>query len=169
MHRTTPLDRLPLILAAASAAMLLFAFASQVVFDLIPCKLCIWQRWPHVAVVIISLVAWGFWASRPQLGQALTAIAGLILLVGAGIALFHVGVEQQWWQGLEGCTAPPGEAQSLDALRQQLLATPIARCDEVAWSLFGLSMAAWNGLISLALAGLAFQAVRKQVERRRTL
>jgi disulfide bond formation protein DsbB len=43
-----------------------------------------------------------------------------------------------------------------------LLAQPVVRCDEVAWSLFGLSMAGYNFLMSLALAGFAFAAAGRE-------
>ena len=79
-------------------------------------------------------------------------------LVGAGIALFHVGVEQHWWQGTAECgsTLPP--AATIDELRARLLAQPVVRCDEVAWSLFGISMAGYNVILSLLIAAFAVAA-----------
>ena len=78
--------------------------------------------------------------------------SALILLFNSGIATYHVGVEQHWWIGPEGCTGPGGTPQTLDALRAQIAATPVIRCDDIAFSLFGISMAGYNVLFSLALA-----------------
>ncbi|WP_164155499.1 disulfide bond formation protein B, partial [Sandarakinorhabdus rubra] len=76
------------------------------------------------------------------------------MATNAGIALFHAGVEQKWWQGLTRCTAPPA-AGSADAMLADILAQPLVRCDAIPWSLFGVSMAGWNFLISLSFAGAA--------------
>ena len=75
-----------------------------------------------------------------------------MLLVGAGIAGFHVGVEQHWWAGTDGCGVDPlATGVSVDALREQLLGEPVVPCDVVTWSFFGISMAGYNFMISLLL------------------
>ena len=81
----------------------------------------------------------------------LLAAAGLAFLVGAGIAGYQVGVELSWF---ESSCATPITGTTVEKLRASLLAAPVVRCDEVAWSLWGISMAGWNALLSLAL-GLA--------------
>lgn len=152
-------SRLPvLLLMLASAGTLLAALFFQYVVGLAPCVLCIWQRWPYVAVLALGAAALALGRGR-GLRAALLALSGLVLLAGAGIAFFHVGVEQQWWAGTPGCgvTATAG---SVDALRAQILAAPVVRCDQVSWSLFGISMAGYNVLISAALAVFAFAAAR---------
>ncbi len=141
----------PAALAAGSLAALAAAFAFQHLGGLEPCPLCVWQRWPHVATALLAALALG--VRGPATAIAL-ALAGLAALAGAGLAGFHVGVEQQWWPGLAACEGG-APAKTAAELRERLLNAPPARCDEVAWSFLGLSMAAWNGLLSLALAGLA--------------
>ena len=47
-------------------------------------------------------------------------------------------------------------ARTVEELRAALLQQPVVRCDEIAWSLFGISMAGWNFLLSLGLAALSF-------------
>jgi len=147
-----------LLLALASAGVLLSALFFQFVLNYQPCVLCIMQRWPYVAVMVLGLVTWLFrrWKG---LGDALLVASGLALLAGAGIAAYHVGVEQHWWAGTSSCGGSAA-ANSLEALRAQVLAAPVTRCDEVAWSLFGISMAGYNVAISLALAAYAFVAAR---------
>jgi disulfide bond formation protein DsbB len=40
------------------------------------------------------------------------------------------------------------------------MAAPLIRCDEVPWEMLGLSMASWNAVASLVLAGLWVMAWR---------
>ena len=98
--------RAPLLIAVVSAAAIAIALASQIWGGLQPCVLCIWQRWAHGAVIALALlaVAAALLAGRRWAGR-LTALAGLAAFAGAGIALYHVGVEQQWWPGTSGCGA----------------------------------------------------------------
>jgi len=147
--------RLALGAALGSLAMLLGAFAFQYLGDLPPCKLCIWQRWPHGIAIVIGLLA----AALPVRGLAW--LGGMVVLVGAGIAAYHVGVEQAWWEGPSTCSSQGVSGLSAAELMDQILTAPLVRCDEIAWSLFGLSMAAWNGVISLFLATIWFAAARK--------
>ena len=147
----------PVLIVLASAGALAAAFAWQHVGGLAPCPLCIWQRWPYVATIVLGLAALGL--ARGRARQRLVGLAGLVFLAGAGIALFHVGVEAHWWPGLAECsgTATLG-AQSIDDLRRTLLDTPPVPCDAVPWSLFGISIAGYNLIASLALAAASLAA-----------
>lgn len=146
---------LVLFAALGSAAMLLGAFGFQYLGDMPPCKMCIWQRWPHGLAFAVGLVAWVL----PN--RMLYLIGGVIVLVGAGIAFYHAGVEQHWWEGPTTCTSQGIAGLSGEDLMAQIMDAPIVRCDEIPWSMFGLSMAAWNGVVSLGLAGMWFFALRK--------
>lgn len=139
----------------ASAVLLAAAFGFEYLGGLAPCKLCLWQRWPHTAVVLFSLLGLA--------GMRYKAVLILIVIsaaVTAGIAGYHVGVEQRFWAGPASCSSGLSDA-SAAALLDSLLATPVVRCDEIAWSFAGLSMAAWNMVISAGLAGFAFAAWRR--------
>jgi disulfide bond formation protein DsbB len=153
----------PLGILVASVLTLGAALVSQYGFGLEPCVLCILQRWPYVATIVIGLLASAV-ARRGKAQAALVLLAGLVFLAGAGIAFFHVGVEQHWWVGTAECTGPAG-GDSVDALRQQLIGRKIVRCDEIAFSFLGLSMAAWNVLASLAYAALSLAAGRALLRR----
>lgn len=152
-----------LLIAAASAAALALAFIGQYGFDLPPCVLCIWQRWPHGAAVVLGLAAWAFRDWR-AVSVAMLALAVAAELATGGIGAFHVGVEQGWWQGTAECGTTE-TATDLDALRSQIMSQPIVRCDEVAFAFLGLSMAGWNVLLALALAGLGIGAMVRDVNR----
>lgn len=146
-----------LIAAAGSAALLLGAFGFQAL-GYAPCKMCLWQRWPHGAAVLIGALA--LWQDH----RALPWLGALAALSTAGIGAYHSGVERGWWEGPTSCTGSGG--LDLGALSgADLLSTQIAdviiKCDEVAWSLLGLSMASWNMLASLALALIWLRAARQ--------
>ena len=148
----------PALIVLACLAALGTALLAQYVGGLPPCALCIWQRWAYGAAAAAGLAAM---AARGRLRAALAALAGLAQLAGAGIAAFHVGVEQKWWEGLSTCTGSVGAGLSLEELRAAIEAAPMVRCDEVPWSLFGLSIAGYNVLASLALAAFALAGGRR--------
>lgn len=125
------------------------AFAFQHLGGLDPCVLCVYQRWPWVAVIaagVLALLA----ARHAGPARVMLGLAAIAMLTGAGIAGFHVGVEQQWWAGTSECGGVTGQAKTVEELKAQLLATPVTRCDEITWSLFGISMAGWNLIVSAA-------------------
>jgi disulfide bond formation protein DsbB len=153
-----PPRRPALLVAAGSAATLASALLSQFVGGLAPCVLCLWQRWPHVAAIALAALAFVAFGRSRAVGSGLLALAGVALWVSAGIAAYHVGVEQHWWAGTAQCGAAGGTPTTLDDLRRMVLAAPVTRCDEVAWSFLGISMAGWNLLISLGLGALAVVA-----------
>lgn len=148
----TALQRRGIGAAAGSAALLLGALAFQYLGGLAPCPLCITQRWPHVVAIVLGLGL----VVIPSRGFAL--LGALAMLVGAATGLYHAGIERGWWAGPDSCTAPaPGDLSASDLL-DQLMATDVVLCDQVAWSLFGISMAGWNALGSLLLAILWLRA-----------
>ncbi len=152
------MTRLSLVLIAAggSLALLLGAFAFQYIGGLAPCTLCLWQRWPHAAAVMIGLAAFAL----P--GRTLPLIGALAALATAAIGGFHAGVEQGWWEGLASCSGGSIAGISVDDLLNPAAnVAPPVRCDQIAWSLAGLSMAAWNMVISLGLAAVWLLAARK--------
>ncbi len=144
-----------LIAAGGSAALLAGAFGFEYIGGLLPCTLCLWQRWPHAAALVLGALG----LALPQrIWPILGAVAALST---AAIALFHVGVEQTWWEGLATCTADALAGVSVDDLlsTQTTVGAPV-RCDAIAWQMLGISMAGWNGLISLLLAGFWIKAAR---------
>lgn len=146
-------------LLAASLLILAAALAFQFIGGLHPCALCLWQRYPYVAVIGLAGIGAGLarvGVQRRQLA-VLMGLCALAFLVDAGIATFHVGVEQKWWEGLTACSGTVSGAASTAELRERLLAAPVVRCDEIAWSLFGVSMAGYNFLMALGLGLLSLR------------
>jgi disulfide bond formation protein DsbB len=156
-HRQLPM----LGLIAASMTALTIAFGSQYVGGLAPCEMCWWQRWAYFAAIALLLP--GLVPGTPARARRLVLnLGGTALLCGAAVALFHAGVEQHWWQGFTACTATTGSSGGLEDLRAAILAAPVTRCDEIAWSLFGISIAGFNAIFSGALALFGFIAARAQ-------
>lgn len=146
------------IAAAGSAALLLGALAFQYLGGIAPCAMCIWQRWPHVAAVAIGALVW----VMPR--RALCWLGALAALISAGIGVFHTGVERKWWAGPSSCT---GSSDALSGLSgSDLLSTAqpvhVVMCDQVAWSMAGLSMASWNAIASLILVAVWIAAAQRQ-------
>ncbi|MXO65695.1 disulfide bond formation protein B [Altererythrobacter endophyticus] len=128
------------------ALLLAGAYIGQYGFGLYPCEMCWWQRYPHFAAVILGIMG-TFVAPR----RLWIAFAALAIMASGVIGGFHAGVEYGWWQGPTACSnLTAGAADPLQAI----MTAPLVRCDQVAWSLFGISLAGWNFIVSL-LSGLA--------------
>ena len=141
------------LLLAINIGSLCFALTMQYGFDVYPCILCLWQRVPYAAVAVLSL-ALMLWKPYGKHTFVLLCLAVAAYLAGAGVAAFHTGVEQHWWEGTSSCSIVPIHAGSAEDLRRSLLETVLPPCDKVSWTLFGLSMTNWNFLASLGLAFL---------------
>ena len=130
------------------------ALLSQYVGGLYPCEMCYWQRWPHGAAILLALGAIFAPINAPRT-RTLVLLAALAIAVSGAIGIFHAGVELGYWEGITLCTATG--ATSLE----DILKVPLVRCDQVQWSLLGISMAGWNAIISLGgtilIAALAWR------------
>lgn len=151
-----------------SAIVLGSALLSQYVGGLQPCRLCHYQRLPYVITIGLAALALGTILRRPGLGatRGVLALCFLAFVVGAGIAVYHVGVEQHWWAS--SCSSIDFSKGSVEELTKRLQAAPMVRCDEVAWSMFGVSMAGYNVLVSLGFAGAALWMSRAMAAGRKT-
>jgi disulfide bond formation protein DsbB len=136
-----------------SVSVLGTALLSQYWGGLAPCELCLLQRWPWRVAIVISLVALLI-GSRPALPWVALVLA-LVFAASGVFAFYHVGVEQHWFAGPAACTASnpgnPKGAMTLEEMKRQILGTAAVLCDTVQWSLFGVSLAGWNLLASLAM------------------
>lgn len=158
--RTLYLRALPLIEDGRAAALLLFltslglilaAFFFQYVLKFLPCELCYLERKPHFLLIALGPVAYFWRAGRPYL----LVLLGLAALFNTAVSIFHVGVEQHWWEGLPTCSSPAqGMGLTAAQLRQLLMESTVVPCDKAVWWFLGLSMAAWNGVVSLGEAAI---------------
>jgi disulfide bond formation protein DsbB len=138
---------------ALSIAVIGSALLFEHVGGYLPCELCLAERWPYyiaIAGTTIVLVAGGRGATL-WLG-----LLALLFLVSAGMGAYHVGVEQHWIAGPTACTGGGASgAKTPEELMKYLQNRQAVQCDEVSWSLFGISLAGWNVVTSLILLALS--------------
>jgi disulfide bond formation protein DsbB len=146
-----PVSSVPWLATGGAIAALCIAWIAQYGFGLAPCELCYWQRYGYWAAIALGIIAILQPARSAQRRVALWLL-GLAFVATAGIALFHVGVEQKWWQGFATCTGQITAGMTAEELEEAIRNAPIVRCDEPAWTMFGLSMAGYNLIYALALA-----------------
>ena len=145
-----------LAIAVIAAATLAGAWFFQLVLDIRPCPLCLEQRYAYyLAIPLGALLA--FAAARDTPRSVL--LAGLAILAAAALGntwlgAWHAGVEWKWWQGPTDCSGPLVNLGSAGNLLERLDTVKVIRCDEVQWRFLGLSLAAWNALISLPAAAV---------------
>lgn len=149
-----PPERLAMALGVVSLALIGGALGFEYVWDnLPPCEMCMWQRWPHYAAIVVGLgggaAVWLGQASR-RAGLAVAEIAMVLVAISGVIGVYHAGVEWHVWAGPSACT---GDAYKFTGTLD--LNARVVMCDVAAWRLFGISMAGYNALISLGAAGLA--------------
>jgi disulfide bond formation protein DsbB len=145
-----------LLVGGVSNALLLGAFAFQYLGGLPPCEMCVWQRWPHGAAILLGaggglLVATG--ALPAKAARTLAWLAVIALVITGAIGVFHAGVEWKLWPGPSHCTGV-GDPRSFDIV--------IVRCDEAAWRLLGLSLAGYNAIFSFIVAAIAISWLRTE-------
>lgn len=153
MTASSPLPgRFGLIAALGSGALLGGALWFQHGMGLAPCELCHWQRYPHAVAVVAGLGAAFFARHARAFALILVLIAIMALVTTAVIALYHVGVEYRFWPGPQSCSGNLPHGLSVEQLKRYLLGARLVRCDEVPWAMWGLSMAAWNAILSAFVA-----------------
>jgi disulfide bond formation protein DsbB len=162
MHLLAP-RQATLLSTLASALALGAALASERWLGLVPCALCLLERWPYRIAMGVGLVAY----LAPRARLPLMAVMALVLLAGAGLGVVHVGVEHGWWPSpLPECAAPDlgGGTMAERLARMPLL--PSKPCDEPTYLIpwLPVSMAAMNLVLALALA--LFLAISAATRRR---
>jgi disulfide bond formation protein DsbB len=149
-------------IAAVGAATIAGAWFFQLVLDIRPCPLCLEQRYAYylsIPLAVVVALAARRGAPRPWIAAGFAVIA-LAMLANAVLGSYHAGVEWGFWPGPTECTGPINDLGSAGSLLDRLDSVKVVRCDEVQWRFLGLSLAGYNVLISLAMAGLAVLGLR---------
>jgi disulfide bond formation protein DsbB len=152
-----PLPSAALAIAILGSATILGAWYFQYVLGIQPCPLCLEQRYAYyfsIPLALLALLGVSVGASRKVIVVAFVVIA-LGMLWNAGLGAYHAGVEWKFWAGPQDCGGSLGDLGTAGGLLKKLESIRVVRCDEVAWSFLGISLAGYNVLISLALAGIA--------------
>ncbi len=150
---------------ASVLIVLLGAFYFEYIVGLQPCALCLWQRWPYYAVAALCFAA--LFLPLERLRWGVLALCCLIFIASALLGGYHAGVEWAWWPGPAQCAAAADIAESTQGLMTQLATAAPPSCDEAPWRLWGLSLAGYNFLISLAFAGFTLFTFRNYDESRK--
>ncbi len=143
-----------LLSTLAAALSLGLALASERWGGLVPCALCLLERWPFRVVIVLGLLAL---LAPPRIGRLMLALAALAMLADAAIAFVHVGVEFRWWHSpLPECAAPRFSGGSIAQRLAAMPARPAKPCDDATYLIpfLPISMAMMNLLFGLAFAGL---------------
>lgn len=156
--RTSP-NTIPGLILLVTVAILSAAYSAQYIGGLQPCILCLYGRIPWFATGVLMLVTIMLHFSGPG-RRGILLLTGLILLVGAGISAYHVGVEQGYFNPPSACSAQqmPQNLEDLKALLKKAAPPP---CNQIAWEMFGISLAGYNAIASFAMALAAFFGIRR--------
>lgn len=153
-----------LLVAAGMAATVGAALAFEHIGGYIPCALCLMQRQPYYLGIPVALLA----AANAAFGgprwltRALIGVVGIMMLVGAGLGVYHSGVEWHFWEGPATCaTSANGVTQDASNLLNDLNAVKGPSCTEASLRVLGLSFAGWNVIASLGLAFIAAKGMRR--------
>ena len=136
------------IVLLISSAAILSALIAEYVFDILPCQMCLYQRYSYYCIILLSLIYiilkkfplnWYYWIST------------LFFAIGLFFSVWHVGIEQKILPSLTGCASKIQASQSLTELKDQILNQNIVACDEITWSFMGFSAATLNSLLIILL------------------
>ena len=162
MRSRGPVAVARLIALLLPLALLAGAFGSQYLGGLHPCEMCWWQRYPHMAAVVIAAFAFTAPAEATRT-RALTLFAAAAIALSGAIGVYHAGVELKIFPGFTTCTSTAAAGGSTAEMLRKLTEAPLVRCDQIQWSLLGVSLAGWNAIISLGGAALiAFLTLRER-------
>jgi disulfide bond formation protein DsbB len=153
-----------LLLAAGMAVVILSALGFQHIGGYIPCALCLLQRWPYYIGIPVALLAAlsSYLDMPPALTRGLLGLAGVILVVSAGMGVYHAGVEWRFWEGPASCSSAAAViATDTGGLLDDLKNQHGPSCTDATLRVLGLSFAGWNVVVSLVLAAIAVRGVSR--------
>ena len=138
----------PVIVLIISSIAIVIALIAEYAFDILPCQMCIYQRYPYYFIIIFSVIFIVLKNIPPTLYYWITTLS---FTVGLFFSTWHVGIEQNILPGLPGCSIDISKSQSLSKLKDQIINQNIITCDEVTWSFFGISAATLNSVLLIIL------------------
>jgi disulfide bond formation protein DsbB len=135
-------EQVAAIVGAGALALILGALGFQYLAHLPPCEMCHWQRWPHIAAAIIGLAVVPFLRTH---ARALAWTAVVLVAISGLIGAYQTGLQHGIFP-LPPCSVAHPYVMGSGA------PAPEVSCNAVTWSLFGLSLAAYNVIFSLVIA-----------------
>lgn len=153
----------PVLAFLLSLSLWVGALGFEHIGGLQPCQMCYWQRHAHQAVLVISALALlvRLLAKTDNWDKLFVWLIGLAFLVSFALAFWHTGVEYKWWEGPKTCSGGGGTVDA-GAILEALSSKPtLPSCGKIPWSLFGISMAGYNAIISILAALVSFTLARR--------
>ena len=141
---------------AFSILSLSIAYFIQYVLGHKPCNLCIIERIPYIAaIILISLI---FILNRYQ--KIISSLILIFFIFGAVVSFYHFGIEQGFFSESLVCDLGNGQPLNKEDLLNQLKKTEIVSCKDVTFRFLGLSLATINTVISLILSGIIIKVIK---------
>ena len=141
---------------AFSILSLSIAYFIQYILGHKPCNLCIIERIPYIAaIILISLI---FILNRYQ--KIISSLILIFFIFGAVVSFYHFGIEQGFFNESLVCDLGNSKNLSKDELLNQLKNSTVVSCKDVTFRLFGLSLATINTIISIVLSGIIIKVVK---------
>ena len=124
------------------------ALIAEYFFHILPCKMCLNQRYPYYFIISIFIV---FYFINKTSNIWLYVLTELAVIYGLFYSVWHVGIEQNLLSGPSNCSGKLEEASSVSNLKEQILNQAVINCNEISWSILGLSAATLNSLLLFLL------------------
>ncbi len=141
---------------AFSILSLSIAYFIQYVLGHKPCNLCIIERIPYIAaIILISLI---FILNRYQ--KIISSLILIFFIFGSVVSFYHFGIEQGFFSESLVCDLGSSQPINKEELLNQLKKTEIVSCKDVTFRFLGLSLATINTIISLILSGIVFKIIK---------
>ena len=141
---------------AFSILSLSIAYFIQYVLGHKPCNLCIIERIPYIAaIILISLI---FILNRYQ--KIISSLILIFFIFGAVVSFYHFGIEQGFFSESLVCDLGINQPLNKEELLNQLKKTEIVSCKDVTFRFLGLSLATINTVISLILSGIIIKVIK---------
>ena len=141
---------------AFSILTLSIAYFIQYVLGHKPCNLCIIERIPYIAaIILISLI---FILNRYQ--KIISSLILIFFIFGAVVSFYHFGIEQDFFSESLVCDLGNSQPLNKEELLNQLKKTEIVSCKDVNFRFLGLSLATINTVISLILSGIMIKVIK---------
>ena len=141
---------------AFSILSLSIAYFIQYVLGHKPCNLCIIERIPYIAaIILISLI---FILNRYQ--KIISSLILIFFIFGAVVSFYHFGIEQGFFSESLVCDLGNSRPLNKEELLNQLKKTEIVSCKDVTFRFLGLSLATINTVISLILSGIIIVVIK---------
>lgn len=136
-----------LIITISSIA-ILTAFIAEHLFKILPCKMCLYQRYPYYILILVSFI---FLFLKNKNNKIYYILVEILLLIGIFFSLWHVAIENNLISGPPGCAISLENFDSNLSLKEYIINRPIVSCNEVNWTFLGISFAIYNSLLQIAL------------------